>query len=342
MLNLGRCRLFGQTTQYSIRAVDLVTQANVIDMLGLLTLNWDQLDRWQSEAGCFGQADFDKLRDSGIDVFHPSVAFEAPQAYAITSNWFAKWNRFISAYPQYFLRVNASADLARAKAAGKIGIILGMQDSNHFRDLADVDAFYAAGQRVTQVTYNSNNRLGSGCMTEDSGLTEFGEQAIARMNQLGMAIDVSHCGERTTLDAIAASTKPVLITHSNCKSLAPGVARCKTDQAIKAAAAQGGVIGLTGVRHFVRAKDPVTIEHALNHFDYAVKLVGVEHVGVGSDTDLNGRDTSANLRYDIAGLNHVQRVFELTEGLIRRGYSNQQIGLILGGNFQRALTQIWG
>jgi membrane dipeptidase len=344
MLNLGRCRLFaetGQTTQYSIRAVDLVTQSNVIDMLGLLTLNWDQLARWQREPGCFGPDDFAKLRDSGIDVFHPSVAFEAPQAHAITRDWYLKWNQFITAYPSYFLRVDSPADLARAKASGKIGIILGMQDSNHFRDLSDVDAFYANGQRLTQITYNSHNRLGSGCMVDDTGLTEFGEQVIARMNQLGMAVDVSHSGQRTTLDTIEASTKPVLITHSNCKTLAPGVARCKTDESIKAAAAKGGVIGLTGVRHFVRAQYPVTIEHALNHFDYAVKLVGVEHVGVGSDTDLHGRDTSAALKYDIAGLNHTRRMFELTEGLIRRGYTNQQIGLMLGGNFQRALNEIW-
>ena len=157
------------------------------------------------------------------------------------------------------------------------------------------------------------------------------------MNDLGMAIDVSHCGEKTTLDAIAASSKPVLITHSNCKALARGVARCKTDEAIVAAARKGGVIGLTGVRHFVRAKDPVTIEDALDHFDHAVKIAGIEHVGLGSDTDLDGRGPAA----DITGLNHANRIFELTEGLIGRGYTDEHIGLILGGNFQRALEQIW-
>lgn len=341
MLNLGRCRLFGASTVYSIRAIDLVTQTNVIDMLGLLTLDWDLLERWQCDSGGFTETDFEKLRDSGINVFHPSVAFETPRAYDVTRAWLAKWNQFISAYPNYFVRVNNPSDLALAKAEGKIGIVLGMQDANHLRELSDVDAFYAMGQRVSQITYNSTNRLGSGCMATDDGLTDFGAEVITRMNRLGMAVDVSHSGERTTLDAIAASTRPVLITHSNCKSLAPGVARCKTDAAIQAAARKGGVIGLTGVRHFVRAKDPVTIEHALNHFDLAVKLAGIEHVGIGSDTDLHGRDTSTPLRYDIAGLNHTRRVFELTEGFIRRGYTNQQIGLLLGGNFQRVLNQIW-
>jgi len=323
---------------YSTRAADLVAQSNVIDMLGLLTLDWPLLDRWQSAPGNFGEADFRKLQDSGISVFHPAVAFEDARAYAITRAWFDKWNRLIDQHPAWFLRIDQSTDLARAKAEGKIGIILGMQDANHLRNLDDLDAFYKMGQRLTQVTYNSENRLGAGCTAaRDRGLTKFGQAVVARMNAMGMAIDVSHCGERTTLDAIAASKKPVLITHSNCKSLAPGVARCKSDEAIVAAARNGGVIGLTGVRHFVRAKDPVTLEDALNHFDRVVKIAGIEHVGVGSDTDLNGRGPQA----DIAGLNRVNRIFELTEGLIRRGYTDEHIGLILGGNFQRALQQIW-
>jgi membrane dipeptidase len=327
-----------RAADYSTRAMDLVAQSNVIDMLGLLTLDWPLLDRWQSAPGNFGEADFRKLQNSGINVFHPAVAFEDARAYAITRAWFDKWNRLIDQHPAWFLRIDECHDLARAKAEGKIGIILGMQDANHLRDLADLDAFYKMGQRLTQLTYNSENRLGAGCTaTKDRGLTEFGQAVVARMNAMGMAIDVSHCGERTTLDAIAASKKPVLITHSNCKSLAPGVARCKTDEAIVAAARNGGVIGLTGVRHFVRAKDPVTLDDALNHFDHVVKIAGVEHVGVGSDTDLDGRGPQA----DIAGLNRVNRIFELTEGLIRRGYTDEQIGLILGGNFQRALQQIW-
>lgn len=328
----------GYAAGYSNRAIDLVAQSNVIDMLGLLTLDWQLLDRWQSAPDRFGETDFRKLRESGIDIFHPAVAFEDAGAYAITRAWFGKWNRLIDRHPAWFLRVDTCTDLARAKAEGKIGIILGMQDANHLRHLDDVDGFYNMGQRLTQLTYNSENLLGAGCKAaNDRGLTEFGHAVVARMNDLGMAIDVSHCGERTTLDAIAASNKPVLITHSNCKALARGVARCKTDEAIVAAARKGGVIGLTGVRHFVRAKDPVTIEDALDHFDHAVKIAGIEHVGLGSDTDLDGRGPAA----DITGLNHARRVFGLTEGLIARGYTDEHIGLILGGNFQRALEQIW-
>jgi membrane dipeptidase len=329
---------------FSTHAVDLVSQSNVIDMLGLLTLDWPLLRRWQAAQGNFGAADFRKLRESGIDVFHPAVAFDGPHPYSVTLDWFAKWNRFIAQHPRYFLRVDGPADLTTAKAQGKIGILLGMQDANHLRGVDDVDAFYGMGQRLTQLTYNWQNRLGAGCMAaRDAGLTAFGEQVVARMNAVGMAIDVSHCGERTTLDAIEASKKPVLITHSNCRALAPPVARCKSDQIIQAAARKGGVIGLTSVRHFVRAQDPVTIEDALDHFDHAVGIAGIEHVGVGSDLDLDGRDRNMSRpQYDIAGLNHTGRMYELTDGLVRRGYTNEHIGLMLGGNFQRVLREIWG
>lgn len=322
--------------------MDLVQRSNVIDMLGLLTLNWPQLERWQTQPGNFGEEEFRKLRSSGIDVFHPAVAFDG-ETYEITRQWFGKWNRLIDQHPQYFLRVNGPADLAAAKQLGRIVIVLGMQDANHIRRLEDVDAFYAMGQRLTQVTYNSVNRLGAGCKAaKDTGLTAFGGDVIACMNAVGMAVDVSHSGERTTLDAIEASRKPVLITHSNCRVLAPPVSRCKSDEVIRSAARKGGVIGLTGVRHFVRAQDPVTLEDALDHFDHAVSVAGIEHVGLGSDLDLDGRDRGKGpLEYDIAGLNRTDRVFELTEGLIRRGYTDVHIGMILGGNFQRALTEIW-
>ncbi len=324
------------TRGFSSRATDLVEQSGVIDMLGLLTLNWSLLDRWHQVPGSFTDSDFRKLRSSGIDIFHPAVAFPDGSSFEITSAWFAKWNRFIERYPNYFVRVDAPADMARARKQDKIGLILGMQDANHFRTVDDVDAFYGMGQRLTQITYNTGNLLGDGCKVQDRGLTAFGAEVIARMNSLGMAIDVSHCGQRTSLDAISASKKPVLITHSNCRALATGVARCKPDEVIQAAARSGGVLGITSVRQFVGHGNSVTVENVLDHFDHAVKLVGVEHVGVGSDFDLD-----AHPSYDIPGLNHADRIYELTEGLLHRGYSNADVALMLGGNFERALRQIW-
>ena len=109
------------------------------------------------------------------------------------------------------------------------------------------------------------------------------------MNEVGMLVDVSHCGDRTTLDAIELSPKPIAITHSNCRAL-NNHPRLKTDEAIRKLAAKGGVMGITGVRMFVRGKEPTTIEHIVDHIDHVVKLVGIEHVGIGSDSDLNGYD----------------------------------------------------
>jgi membrane dipeptidase len=157
--------------------------------------------------------------------------------------------------------------------------------------LDDVDLFHGLGQRVSQLTYNARNLIGNGSTERrDDGLSDYGLAVVSRMNQVGMAVDVSHSGDRTTLDAIEASTRPVLITHSNCRALVPGHPRCKTDEAIRKMAAAGGVMGITGVRMFVRAEEPTTIEHVLDHFDHVARLTSVEHVGLGSDMDLDGYD----------------------------------------------------
>ncbi|HXT20723.1 MAG TPA: membrane dipeptidase, partial [Thermoanaerobaculia bacterium] len=252
MLNLGRCRVFaddgapGGGPLRSVRAVDLIGEAAVIDMLGLLTLDWPRLARWQREPGSFTAADFARLRASGIDVFHPAVEPNQPDAAAAVRRWLAGWDQLLAAHPDYFVRVDTLADVARAKREGKVGLILGFQNSDHFRSVADVEEFRRRGQRVSQLTYNARNRLGSGCQAPDGGLTPFGADVVEAINRAGMAVDVSHCNERTTLGALVASTKPVLITHSNCRALV-GHPRCKSDAVLRAMAAQGGVMGITAV-----------------------------------------------------------------------------------------------
>jgi membrane dipeptidase len=243
--------------------------------------------------------------------------------------------------------------------SGKVGIMIGLQNSEQFRRPDDVDFFHGIGQRVSQLTYNARNLIGNGSTERrDEGISDFGVSIIERMNKIGMAIDVSHCGDRTTLDAFEISKKPVLITHSNCRALVPGHPRLKTDEAIKKVGQAGSVIGITGVRMFVKGDEPTTVEHVIDHFDHVVKLIGPEHVGVGSDMDLWGYDAmppEANRqlraaykgsyafrdKLDIDGLNHPKRMFDLTEGLIRRKYSDQSIQGILGGNFKRVLSIIW-
>jgi len=301
------------------------------------------MSSWQSDPPRFQPADFHRLRDSGIKVFHPAVGFLEGDIYTESLRDILGWNTFLAGHQEQFQRVERASDFARIKSLGKIGILIGQQNSEHFRTFEDVDRFYSLGQRVSQLTYR-NNRIGGGSTGPgDPGLTPYGGQIVKRMNDVGMAVDISHCGDRTTLNAIEASRKPVLVTHSNCRALVPGSARCKTDEAIKRMAAKGGVMGITMVRTFVGAGGPVTIERVLDHIDHLAKLVGVEHVGVGSDVDLNGRDTPADSakRFDLDGVDYAKKIYDLTEGLIKRNYPTRMIELILGGNFERALSDAW-
>lgn len=343
LINRGRFSLFaGSLDQYSTLTVDLVRESTVIDMLGLLTLDFKKLAAWRTRPATFRLADFERLKDSGITVFHPAVGYVTGDIYAESSADITGWDAFVDAYPEYFIRVDCPADVLRAKSEEKLGIIVGQQNSNHFRTLDDVDAFYKLGQRVSQLTYRDNALGGGSVDPAEKGLTAYGAEVLARMNQIGMAADISHCGDRTTLDVIEASTTPVLVTHSNCRALVPYSARCKTDAAIRKLATRGGVMGVTLERLFVGTGSSVTIENVLGHIDHIAKLVGVEHVGLGTDVDLDGRDgPAAPKKNDLDGLQYSRKVFELTEGLIRRKYSKADIRLILGGNFQRALTAIW-
>jgi len=360
MINIGRYKLFGQTQgEYSARAISIIERSLVIDMLSPLSINSSEYTKWLQDPDTFTHDEWKKFQTSAINVFHPAFGIGGPNAYETVLRFLASWNSFLANHDQLFMRIDSAADLDRVKKSGKIGLLLGIQNSDHFRRVTDVNFFHSIGQRVSQLTYNSRNWIGSGSTERsDGGLSDFGASIVERMNKIGMAVDVSHCGDQTTLDAFDVSKKPVLITHSNCRALVEGHPRCKTDEAIRKMAATGGVMGITGVRMFVRSEEPTTIEHAIDHFDHVAKLVGVEHVGVGSDSDLEGYDDlpqslNAALRrgykesyafrekIDIEGLDHPKRMYDLAEALIRRGYSDSDIEGILGGNFRRVLSDIW-
>jgi len=338
-INRGCFRLFGKTLQdeYSALTLDLVRESIVIDMLGLLSLNYRKVRSWQSDPETFGDADYEKLKASGTTIFHQSFGWVAGDVYAASLRDINGWNALIRARAGQFMRIDCPADVERSKSQGKIGILIGQQNSQHFRTVDDVDKFYGLGQRVSQLTYNDNGLGGGSTDPKNEGLSPYGAQIVERMNRLGMAVDVSHCADRTTLDAIELSKKPVLVTHSNCRALVANSARCKTDNAIRKLAAKGGVMGITMVRFFVRAAGHVSISDVLDHIDHVASIAGIEHVGVGSDVDLNGRDP----RSDLDGMHYEKKIYDLTEGLVRRKYSRANIELILGKNFQRALSEIW-
>ncbi len=367
MINRGSFALFAQsTTKYSTHAIDLLQRSTVIDMLNPFTLVGvlapfigDKRPTWFTNPETFSAADLQRFKDSRIDVMHIGVGIDGPDAFEKTASFLGRWNGFIAHQDDHLMRVDEPARIDATRKEGKIGIILGVQNSEHFRTPDDVDYFYQLGQRVSLLTYNSRNMIGNGSTERrDDGISDFGIKIVERMNKVGMAVDTAHCGDRTTLEAFEISKAPVLITHSNCRALNPNHPRCKTDDAIRKMAEKGGVMGITGVRNFVSPKEPTTIETLLDHFDYVTKLVGVEHVGVGSDYDLDGYDAMPDdykkwLRglykpsygfrdkMDTDGFNHYKRMFGLTDGLIRRRYSDADIELILGGNFRRVLDQIW-
>lgn len=343
-LSLGRIAWGTPALAVSTRAVELVARATVIDMLGLVTMDWPKLRHWQRKPGLFGAADYRRLETTGIDVFHPSVDLGALDAYPAARSWLADWNRLIEGRACFLRRAERGADLTSRRDSGRFAIVLGLQDSTHFRSAADVEEFFLLGQRVSQLTYNERNRLGSGCwVAHDRGLTELGAAVVAAMNRVGMAIDVSHCGERTSLEALRSSRAPVLVTHANCRALVPGQRRNKSDAVIRALAAGGGVMGITLVRGFVGRGLP-GLDDVLDHFDHVARLVGVEHVGLGSDLAADALDelTGEPLPpYRIDGLRLDARALQIADGLLRRGYSEEDVGAMLGGNFQRALTSIW-
>jgi membrane dipeptidase len=331
MLNLAAFRLFADSpATYSARAIDLVQRSLVIDMLAVLKIDFEP-EAYARPLTASGAAAF---RNSGITGFHNAIGTGGPAAVEETLSFLAAWQGFCARHSDLFCVVDTVEDLDRAKADGKCAVIMGIQNAEHFRKPADVLAFHQLGQRCAQLTYNSQN-----------------------LNAAGMLVDVSHCGDRTTLDAIDISARPVAITHSNCRALNDHP-RLKTDEAILKCARKGGVMGITGVRNFVRDREPTTIEHVVDHIDHVVKLAGIEHVGIGSDADLDGYDDmpadqrkmlmesykssyAFRDKLDTDGFDHPKKIFDLTEALIRRGYGDSNIEAVLGGNFRRLLGTVW-
>jgi len=352
MINFGRYAVAGATGQtYSARAVALIERSLVIDMLAIPRIDL-------TPAGYtvpLSDAEIAAFRASGLSAMHNSVGVGSRDD-ALT--FLTSQEGFAARHPQLFTLVDEVEDLDRAKAEHKIAMIMGLQNASPFNAHEDVESFHGLGLRCAQLTYNSQNMIGSGSTDRvDGGVSSFGQAIVQAMNAAGMLIDVSHCGDRTTLDAIALSAGPIAITHSNCRALNQHP-RNKTDEAIRACAAKGGVMGITGVRNFVRGTDPTNVGHIVDHIDHVAGLVGIEHVGIGSDADLNGYDDMPPDQYeqlkgaydasyafrgkiDTDGFDHPRKIFDLTEELIRRNHSDADIALILGGNFRRLLGVAW-
>ncbi len=362
----GTYRLSAQSqTRYSARCVKIMEENLVVDLLNQFRFpdyneKPPRITRWLSQNSSLSAEDAAIYRGSGLTAL---ATGHGAESYESALRWFAEWNGLLAQYSDWFMRIDDGGDFAKARAAKKLGVMLTFQNSQHFRTPDDVTTFFGLGQRISQLTYNMNNGIGSGFLEQrDGGLSVFGLSIVERMNAVGMAVDVSHCADQTTLDALSASKQPVIFTHANCRALGPGLMRNKTDEAIRAMAKSGGVMGIAYIRFLVREQEPVTIEHVLDHIDHVRKLVGVQHIAIGSDMDMvgnpnpigGGRDPRnqpnfARYKYHedrdgsitVKSLDHPRRMFDLTEGLIRRGYSDTDIGLIIGSNAVRVLSGIW-
>lgn len=250
--------------------------------------------------------------------------------------------------------VESVGDIDAARQSGKLAVIFQFEGTRCFEDNLDmIDVFYSLGVRQTLLAFNKANSAGGGCADpEDRGLTAFGEQVVDEMERVGMLLDLSHCGRQTTLDAMARARKPVIFSHSNSAAVHDSF-RNITDEQIRACAATGGLVGISGASEYLGDSQCRT-ETLFRHVDYMVELVGPEHVGIGLDILFETSAINAYVRgrpdeWPIArdprwpGLQYVkpEQLFELADLLISKGYQRAQVLQILGENYRRVCQTVW-
>jgi len=293
-----------------------------------------------------------KLNQAGITAANVTVS--GRDVFQGLLNWYNVIEKFNS-----ISLVKTSDHIRKLKDEGKFGIILGLQNARPIEyNISILRILYELGIRIIQLTYQTRNLLGDGCGERtDCGLSKFGVEAVEEMNRYGILIDLSHVGKRSSMDALEISKKPVIFSHSCVRSLQNHI-RNVDDEQIKALAENGGTIGLAGVSAFIRergAQEGTTIEDYLNHVDYIVDLVGADHVGIGLDATPESRTLEDAVRFDRAWpelgmpplmetrycIKSILQVVDITKGLVARGYSDNEIEKILGGNFLRIFNEVW-
>ena len=259
----------------------------------------------------------------------------------------------------------AAADFERAQKKKLTAVVMNFQDTIMLEgDIDNVDALHALGMRCCQLTYNFRNLVGDGCLERtNAGISEFGIEVIERMNELGVMIDLSHCGVQTTFDGIGFSKKPVAMTHTMCSAVRPDHPRAKSDKQIRACAEKGGVVGMIALGYFI-GPDPggdSTIETHADHIEHAVSIAGIEHVGISTDFPPQGIEPwatyedwfvprldvfkpSYELRWPpwIPELDTPDRYRNLIAVLDRRGWSQGDMELLLGRNWLRLFRETIG
>ncbi len=273
----------------------------------------------------------------------------------------ARLNRQVRAREDVTI-VRDAAGIMRAKADGKLAIVLAFQSSGGLGgDVGMVEIYHQLGVRAMNLAYNKAELAADGCTEpRDGGLTDFGRRVIAEMNRVGMLLDLSHTGYRSSMEAMEASTRPVAFTHSNAFSVFGHPRNIRDDQ-VRACIATGGVIGINGHPAFVRAGTAMpTMDDLMAQLDHILGIAGADHVGMGLDfSQPPGQQMTAAryaqlladgiftpetlppppIRYPVGDASSLPRV---TEALLRRGWSDEDVLKLLGGNFLRLFAGVWG
>jgi membrane dipeptidase len=343
----------------------LYREAMVIDSLGGPGLN----DPSIPDTAALTARDIADMRASGVTAMNLTVNLpgNGPDRFEKTIEIIAAMEREIAAHPDVFLKVLGGAGLLQAKATHRTGLIMGCQDTTMLEgDLQRLAVFHDRGVRICQPTYNRRNLMGDGCMEKaDGGLSQLGHEFVSEINRLRIVLDLSHAGQRTIAEGIAASAAPMAITHTGCRALVD-LPRNTYDKELKALADRGGVAGIYFMP-FLRASGQPHAEDLIRHLEHAVNVCGEDHVGLGTDGTVGGaiineayvaaarKEHEDRVKAGIAApgeaadvyplipeYNEPRRFKLLADDLSRRGWTSGRIGKILGQNFTRLFSDVWG
>lgn len=359
------------TTEAEEARVEKIFSENLIislhDHAFVAPKNLDEFWPWRRQGRDW--TGYEGLARSGMDALFDNMMNGTAM---ITSKWGWKWDDVIYdigmrlsdiAHQNLVVLATRTEDIRRAKRDGKIAFVVSLEGSAMIENELDrIDILYGLGVRSLGIAYSEANALGAGLREpNDGGLTVFGRQAVRRMNQLGIAIDISHSGDKTGLDTIEASEKPIFITHAGARSLWDS-RRLKSDETIKACADKGGVIGIEAAPHttITRRNRTHTLESFMEHFEYCAELVGIDHVAFGPDLlfgdhvglhdalseALSIGASAGKLDHPkvefVSGLENPSESFpNIVRWLVTHGYSDEDIGKAVGGNIMRVLDEVW-
>ncbi len=298
------------------------------------------------------------VENSGIDGCFEAVPC-LNEDFAETTAIIGRYRSIVEKEPGLVSAFTA-ADIKKAKKENKQAILYQLEPWSGRRNLDLVDVAYGLGFRMILLTFNTRTYIGDGCGEKtNAGLSYLGLELVERLNNAGILIDLSHCGVQTALDAIDHSKDPCLFNHTGARALNEPVGRLRTDEELKALVEKGGLIGISAIPNQLSSKPEQSIEDHLNHIEYIANLVGVDHVGIGLDNTFHDQvafhrkmaaEKTVNLERAgivlaadyIYGLESPSDWPNIIRGLIKRGYSDQEVDKIIGGNALRILEKVVG